>query len=232
MQIEQDQTTQVASSIRVAIVEPHPLVAEGLRHVLANEEEFEVVGHANSGVDALELIDGVRPNVVVMNLRLPDADAFVVAKQVHELSPDAHVVLLADDAQCQDLACAIEARSVGFLSMKRSPSEIVAALRSAARGELLVRLDEFEDLLDRLHRSSLPQAQLLSTRELEVLKQLALTKSTAQIGEELFVSIHTVRNHVRNILYKLNAHTKLEAVALALQLGILNVDDLSPAGAA
>jgi DNA-binding NarL/FixJ family response regulator len=227
MPLEHENTLDTKSVIRVAIVEPHPLVVEGLRAILTNESDFVVVGQGESCSDAVDLVERERPDVLVMNLRLPDGDGLEAAKRVHERWPGVHVVMRSDQRSCHELAVVIEVGSLGLISIDRSAEQIVAALRSAARGELLVRRDELGKLVKGLQRSPRTPDQLLSTRELEVLKLLAQARPTSQIAEDLFLSVHTVRNHTRNILNKLGAHSRMGAIAFALQSGILDVGDIS-----
>ncbi|HEY5267121.1 MAG TPA: response regulator transcription factor [Acidimicrobiales bacterium] len=212
---------------RVVIIEPHPLAAEGLRHVLIGESDFEVVGIGENCKDALELVERERPNILFMNLRLPDGDSLETVKTILERWPETHVVMRTDSRSCRDLPAVIEVGSVGLITIDRTSGEIVTAMRSAARGELLVRRHELGELVERLQRHSRTSDDLLSTRELEVLKFVAQAKPTHQIAENLFLSVHTVRNHIRNILFKFGAHSKMEAIALALQNGILDVGDIS-----
>jgi DNA-binding NarL/FixJ family response regulator len=230
MHLEHKNETSFKAVTRVAIIEPHHLVAEGLRHILTNEGDFDVVGNGENCNDVLALVEQERPNVLLMNLRLPGGDSLEIVKTIHERWPDVHVVMRTDGRSCKDLAAVIEVGSVGLITIDRTSEEIVTAMRSAARGELLVRRHELGELVERLQRhsrSSRSSDQLLSARELEVLKYLAQAKSTNQIAEDLFLSVHTVRNHIRNILFKFGAHSKMEAIALALQSGVLDVGDIS-----
>ena len=227
MYLKHDNETDLHTVSRVVIIESHPLVTEGLRNILSSEPDFEVVGIGENCKDALELVEREEPNVLLVNVCLPDGDSFESVKQIHESWPEIHIVMRTEARTCKELSAVIEVGSVGLITGEKSPDEIVTAMRSAARGDLLVRRQELGELVERLQRNARTSDQLLSTRELEVLKYLAQAKSTNQIAEDLFLSVHTVRNHTRNILFKLGVHSKMEAIALALQNGILTVSDIS-----
>jgi len=226
MHFKHENQTSVQAVTRVAIIEPHPLAAEGLRHILIGESDFDVVGIGENCKNAMELVERERPDILLMNLRLPDGDSLEAVKTIHERWPETHVVMRTDSRNFSYLPAVIEVGSVGLITIDRTSDEIVNAMRSAARGELLVRRHELGELVERLQRNSKTSDQLLSTRELEVLKCLAQAKPTNQIAEDLFLSVHTVRNHIRNILFKFGAHSKMEAIALALQSGVLDVGDI------
>ena len=117
----------------------------------------------------------------------------------------------------------IEAGCVGLINKDRPVGDVLAAVRAAARGELVIRSHEFTGLLDQIRKSPEQKTQLLTSRELEVLQLLAKGRSTEGIGDDLFISINTVRNHVANILSKLGVHSKLEAVAIAAREGLINL---------
>jgi DNA-binding NarL/FixJ family response regulator len=150
-----------------------------------------------------------------MDYRLPDGDGISAVKSILDRWPDTHVVMLSGDDGHDLMARAIEAGCVGMLAKDRPIDELLSAIRSASRGELVFRADEMNRLLTHLRR--------LTQREIEVLRLLAEGLSTEKIASELFISIHTVRNHVSKILIKLGAHSKLEAVAIATRDKILNL---------
>jgi DNA-binding NarL/FixJ family response regulator len=181
------------------------------------------VGTAHGVAEALALVESGRPNVVLMDYRLPDGDGISAVTEILRKWPETHVLMLSGDAPEDLMALAIEAGCVGMLAKNRPTEELLSAVRSAGRGELVFRVDEMNTLIHHLRRSVNPDAELLTKREIEVLQLLAEGMSTERVAAELFISIHTVRNHVAKILTKLGAHSKLEAVAIATRDRIVNL---------
>jgi DNA-binding NarL/FixJ family response regulator len=209
---------------RVAIVDDHLIVAEGLARIIAAEPDLEWVGIASTLAEALPLVERTSPDVVLMDFHLPDGDGSQGTRDVLALRPTTKVMMLSG-AHGDDLAArAIEAGCSGFLKKTRSASDIVTAIRAVARGELVVSAQELVGAIERFRSGAV--AEGLTTREREVLRHLARGQSNEDIAKDLFVSLHTIRNHVQNILTKLNAHSKLSAVAIATRLGILGLSEI------
>jgi DNA-binding NarL/FixJ family response regulator len=212
--------------IRVVIVDDHMMVAEGLARIVSAESDFELVGLASTVAQALALVELESPDVVLMDYHLPDGDGAEATEKILAKLPETKVVMLSGVGSNELLARAIESGCSGLLGKDRPGEDVVAAIRSASRGESVMRLDDLAGLLGRLRNTQQASAQFLSARELEVLRLLAKGHSTEAIAKELYLSIHTVRNHVSNILSKLGAHSKLEAVALAARDGIVALNEI------
>ncbi|MGA8297200.1 MAG: response regulator transcription factor [Acidimicrobiales bacterium] len=213
----------VAPAVRVAIVDDHAMVADGLKTLLSGHSDIEVVGTAATVAETLELVDRTHPDVLLLDYRLPDGDGASATSEVLRRSPSTRVVMLSAVGGDELLARSIEAGCSGFLPKDRSGEEVVQAVRAAARGESLVPTDVLVGLVDRLKRAPKGKHGDLTPRELEILGMLSKGMSTEGISSSLFLSEHTVRNHVRNILGKLGAHSKLEAVAVAARDGIISL---------
>ncbi|HVB51881.1 MAG TPA: response regulator transcription factor [Acidimicrobiales bacterium] len=211
-----------AEQIRVAVVDDHSVTAEGLARILGAQSDIEVVGTAGTISEAMALINTEGPNVVLMDYMLPDGNGAEATEQVLERWPTTKVLMLTGSGDPQILSRAFDVGCVGFLSKERPWEEVVTAVRAAAKGEPVIRLDELEGLLLRLKAPEPAAAQWLSARELDVLRRLARAESTSAIAAEMFLSTHTVRNHISNILSKLGAHTRLEAIAIAIRDGIIS----------
>ncbi|HXZ82271.1 MAG TPA: response regulator transcription factor [Acidimicrobiales bacterium] len=211
--------------IRVGIVDDHAMVAEGLGVLLREERDLEIVGIAATVAEAIELVERRRPHVLLLDYRLPDGDGATAATEILRRWPSTKVVMLSAAGGDELLARSIEAGCSGFLPKDRSGHEVVSAVRAAYRGESLIPTAVLSGLLDRLRRAPQGKAGDLTQREFEVLRLLAKGMSTEGISSLLFLSEHTVRNHVRNILAKLGAHSKLEAVAVAARDGIISLED-------
>lgn len=211
--------------IRVVVVDDHAMVAQGLSALLEDQDDLEVVGTAAGARQALTVVGDTRPDVVLVDYRLPDGDGASVTAEILRRWPDTKVVMLSAAGGDELLARAIEAGCSGFLPKERGAAEVVSAVRAAYRGESLIPTAALAGLLGRLRRTPQHGTNDLTARELEVLRMLAKGMSTERIREELYLSEHTVRNHVRNILVKLGAHSKLEAVAIAARQGIVSLSD-------
>ena len=208
--------------IRVLVVDDHEVLASSLAQVLDSEPDMVSVGTAPSLERARALIRTVAPDVVLLDHRLPDGDGVAALAELRALRPQARFVVLTASAADSVLVAALEAGAAGFLSKTRSLGEVTSAIRAAAGGEAVISPEMLARLLPRLQRSPQRSAgQDLTEREREVLGLLADGLTNAAIAERLFVSVHTVRNHIANLSAKLGAHSKLEALAIAVRKGIL-----------
>lgn len=212
-------------TITVAVVDDHLMVAEMLSLVITSQVDMRLVGVAHGVAEAIALVEIEQPRVVLMDFNLPDGDGIDAVRTIVERWPLTHVVMLSGGDSHDLLARAIEVGCVGYLAKDRPVEDVLSAIRSAARGELLFSASELSKLLGRLRQTSSQSAEWLTSRELEVLKLLAKGHSTEGIASQLFISINTVRNHVGRILNKLGAHSKLEAVAIAARDKLINLND-------
>jgi DNA-binding NarL/FixJ family response regulator len=205
----------------VLIVDDHELVAEALHRVLQAEPDLQVVAHELTVAGAIDAARRWRPDVILMDFQLPDGrgtDATMVIKS--EL-PETEIVMLTGMAEGGVLAAALEAGCSGFAAKGGNLRELANTIRGVLAGEVRVP----QQLIDQLAKLLRPRPAAigadLTPRELEVLALLAQGRSTNAIVEHLVLSVHTVRNHIRNILMKLNAQSRLEAVAIATRHGLL-----------
>lgn len=216
------------AGVSVLLVEDHALVAEGLQALLDYEPGVRVTGRVSTLADAMASLRRDRPDVVLMDFRLPDGDGATGTSMVRAEFGDIPVVILTAHTDGATLAKAVAAGCAGFLSKTKRIDEVVLALRAAVAGNVLLSPEDLARLSavgaggvggERPQRPASP----LSARELEVLQLLASGASTSAIVGQLVLSPHTVRNHVRNILTKLGAHSKLEAVTQAARDGLVHL---------
>lgn len=207
--------------VRVLIVDDHEVLASSLAHVLDAEPDLVSVGVAGTLARARAMIPTTAPDVILLDHRLPDGDGVDAIGELRALRPSVHVVVLTASAADHVLVAAIEAGASGFVSKSRSLAELTSAVRAAATGEAVISPELLARLLPRLQRSGRPGHQDLTEREREVLGLVAEGLSNAAIAETLTVSVHTVRNHVANLSAKLGAHSKLEALSIAVREGLL-----------
>jgi DNA-binding NarL/FixJ family response regulator len=212
----------MAVPIRVLIVDDHEMLATSLAHVLSLEPDMISVGIASTLARARSLIVTSTPDVLLLDHRLPDGDGVAAIAELRALRPSIQIVMVTASTADQVLVSAIEAGVSGFVSKSRSLMEVTAAVRAAATGEAVISPEMLMRLLPRLgRRSTGPSNHHLTSRENDVLGYLAEGLSNAAMAERLTVSVHTVRNHVANLSAKLGAHSKLEALTIAVREGIM-----------
>ena len=209
------------NSIRVLIVDDHDVLASSLAKVLDTEPDLLVVGVAGSLKSAAALIRTTAPDVLLLDHRLPDGDGVAAIGRLRELRPSMAIIVLTASPAEHLMVAAVEAGVSGFLSKTRSLGEVTSAVRSAAVGEAVISPEMLARLLPRLGGTARVGAAALTDREREILGLIAQGLSNAAMAERLVVSVNTVRNHVANLLGKLGARSKLEALSIAIREGLL-----------
>lgn len=209
-------------TIRVLIVDDERLFAELMRVALAGAEDIEVAEVVHDAATALERARELRPHVVLADYHLPDGRGSEIARALRGSRETAVVVLTADPSS-ETLSDVARSGAVGHLTKTRGLAEVVSAVRAAAAGEILFAPNELQRLL--LERETHPRpVESLTARELEVLRLLAGGASGAAVAAQLGIATATLRAHVRQVLRKLDAHSRLEAVATAARLGLIAFD--------
>lgn len=207
----------------VVIVEDHAMVGEALAAVLAEEEALEVVAVARTVAAAIDVLERTEVDVVLADFRLPDGDGADVALAVRRAHPGARTIVLTAAEDTGVLARAIAAGADGFLHKSEPISEVVRAIHAVADGDAWFPRDALAGLVDGLGAPAPAVGADLTPRERVVLELLASGASTQAMIDALVLSPHTVRNHVRNVMAKLGAHSKLEAVTIAASAGLVRV---------
>jgi DNA-binding NarL/FixJ family response regulator len=224
--VPEDQDHDGSDAIRVLIVDDHDLFRTGLRNLLEGQG-VDVAGEAASGVDAVRLVAEIAPDVVVMDLNMPGMTGVEATRQIVGRAPLTRVVVLTISDQDGDVMDAILAGACGYLLKDASVQELMQGIRSAAIGESLISPTIAAKVLRHV-RSSSSQPEIerairaeLSEREIEVLKLIANGKDNAQIAGELHISPKTVKNHISNILMKLQIDNRIQAAVYAVRSGIV-----------
>jgi two-component system response regulator DevR len=212
-----------AEMIRVMVVDDHKMFAQTLLRVLGEEPDMDIVGTATSVAEARTMARSYRPDVVLMDYRLPDGLGTEAARMIREDRPETKVVMLTGFPEDAVLITAIEVGCSGYMTKDGAVEEAISAVRAAAAGEALISPAMLVRLLPKLRRDSHRAAYTLSARELDVLRLLAQGMPNAAIADHLVLSVNTVRKHVQSILNKLNAHSKLEALATAVRQGLVEM---------
>jgi len=210
-----------SNRIRVLVVDDHEVLASSLAQVLDTEPDLLSVGVAGSLKSAAALIRTTAPDVLLLDHRLPDGDGVAAIGRLRELRPSMAIVVLTASPAEHLMVAAVEAGVSGFLSKTRSLAEVTSAVRAAAVGEAVISPEMLARLLPRLGGTGRVGATALTEREREILGFIAEGLTNAAIAERLVVSVNTVRNHVANLLAKLGARSKLEALSIAIREGLL-----------
>ena len=204
--------------IRILLVDDHPVVRHGLRGMLDAEADLTVVGEASSGPEGLELAAAERPDIVLMDLRMPDGDGVSATGQILARVPGVRVMVLTTYESDRDILRAIEAGACGYLLKDASPRELADAVRAANRGETVLASSVASTLVRQVRK---PAPPALSAREAEVLRLVARGLTNGDIGKQLFISEATVKTHLLRVFNKLDVADRTAAVTTAMQHGLL-----------
>ena len=207
-----------AAKIRVMCVDDHPLVRKGIASILANEHDMELVAEAGNGAEAVERFRELRPDVVLMDLRMPSLDGVEATKAIRREDPEARIIALTSYDGDQDIYRALEAGVRGYILKEMVHTEVVRAIRTVSAGKRLMPPEVAERL-----SQYFPQVAL-TPREVEVLSFVARGMANKEIAHQLGTANGTIKMHVQNILEKLGASDRTHAVTIAIERGILHLD--------
>ena len=210
-------------SIKVMIVDDHNLVREGLKAVFAQGDEIDVVGEAGSGEEAIEMVEKVKPDVILMDISMPGMNGIQATKQIRDKHPDAKIVILTMLDQEGYVYEAIKAGATGYMLKSTSSDELVNAIQTVNDGKALLHPDATAQLLKEFVTLAQNKAKDygLSNREMEVLQLLSEGKTNKEIAKALWISEQTVKTHVAHIFDKLGTSDRTETVARALRSGLV-----------
>jgi len=214
-------------SIGVLVVDDHVVVRRGIRALLATVDGVQVLGEAQDGQEALEKVDTLRPDVILLDLLMPRMDGIEVTRRVLAKDPEKRILVLTSFAADDKVFPAIKAGALGYLLKDTGPEALVRAIRQVYRGESSLSPAIARKVLQELSRPSdrPPTEEPLTEREVEVLQVVARGMSNQEIAEQLMISEATVRTHVSNILGKLHLASRTQAALYALREGIASLDD-------
>jgi DNA-binding NarL/FixJ family response regulator len=215
-----------ASVIRVLLVDDDALMRAGLASILSSDAAVDVVGEAADGRDAVERVDALRPDVVLMDVRMPEVDGITATRDVVAASPDTRVVILTTFEDDEYIFGALTAGASGFLLKRTTPESLIEAIKAVAAGDSLLSPSVTRRVIDRM--AALPSGEALLDRRLEeltarerdVLEQIARGLSNAEIAGALVIEESTVKTHVKRILMKLGLRDRVQAVIFAYESGL------------
>jgi DNA-binding NarL/FixJ family response regulator len=203
--------------IRILIADDHSVVREGLASLIKRKSDMAVVAEASNGREAVDRWKEHRPNVTLLDLRMPELDGVGAIKEIREIDPNAHILVLTTFDGDEDIYRAIKAGAKGYLLKDTAREALMDSIRRVNAGETCIPATLAAKLADRV------SGEALSAREIEVLQRIAAGKSNKEIGAELFISEGTVKTHVKSIFSKLDVVSRTEAVATATRRGLIQL---------
>ncbi len=206
------------TDIKVLLVDDHPVVRAGMEGILSAHDGFDVVGEAENGKIAVELAQTLKPDVILMDLRMPGGDGVTAIKEITAIKDSPYILVLTTFDSDRDIVRAIEAGATGYLLKDTPRDELFAAIRKAAKGETVLAPAVAARLMGHMRK---PAEEQLSGREIEVLQQVSKGKSNREIAKELHISTATVKTHLIHIFGKLGVDDRTAAVTVALEREII-----------
>ncbi len=222
----------MSSPIRVLLCDDHAIVRKGIRALLMTQKDIQVVGEAGDGTEAVARTEALQPDVVLMDLVMPNLDGIGATQQITARFPKTRVLVLTSFAADDKVFPAIKAGALGYLLKDSGPNELLQAIHQVARGEPSLEPTIARKVLFELHHppKAPPTTDPLTDREAEVLKLIAQGLSNRDIADRLVITERTVCTHVSNILSKLHLASRTQAALFALKEGLTTLDDISIEG--
>ena len=217
-------STESSQTIRILIADDHDVVRQGLRTYLSVDPELEVVGEAANGIEAVRLAHRLRPDVVLMDLLMPELDGIAATRHIRSELPDTEVLALTSVLENASVVGAVSAGAIGYLLKDSKAQELREAIKAAARGQVHLTPRAAARLM---HEVALPaQPEALSAREVEVLRLLARGYANRDIARDLAIAEKTAKTHVSNILGKLGVQSRTQAALHAGRIGLVPLEQL------
>ncbi|MEP6894552.1 MAG: response regulator transcription factor [Chloroflexota bacterium] len=214
--------------ITVFLVDDHPIVRQGLRHLLENEPGFSVVGEAGDGIEAVQMMEKIKPNILVVDMMMPGLNGLEVLRRTKSISPSTRIIVLSMQSASAYVVEALNSGASGYVLKDTGPSELVEAIHTVTQGSQYLSQKLLEHLAINGHRAEdapLDAYKTLTTREREILQLTAEGRSSAEIGKKLVISPRTVEVHRSKLMSKLSLHNQTDLIRYAIKCGILPLED-------
>ncbi len=218
------------SKVRILLADDHPMLREGIRHLLEREPDFEVVGEAGDGSESIRLADDLVPDVVVMDIHMPKVNGLEATRRIKATHPTIAILVLTIHDEDEYIVGLLQAGAAGYLLKTAYGEELVRSIRAVVSGEFVLHPVIAKRLLKSAAGSELPSIKIgeveqLTAREVQVLKLAAKGMSNKDIADELDIGIRTVKGHLVNIFSKMKVGSRTEAVLVALKKGWVSIDE-------
>ena len=215
----------------ILLIDDHPLAREGLKSLIARDPSMEVIGEAGNGYQGLQLAMDLRPDLVVMDITLPDSNGIQITRRLRNQLPETHIMIVSMHSKIDYITEALQAGAIGFVCKESANEMLLKGLDVVSRGEYFldtaISRQVVEKILEvREKDATITDAayQTLTPREREVLRLIAQELSTKEVAEKLCISPKTVETHRSNIMSKLSLHSTIEVIRYAVKLGLIDVD--------
>lgn len=215
----------------ILIIDDHPLFREGLKAIIERDSKFEVVGEAGTGREGLRMVKKLKPDLVLVDISLPDQSGIELTREIRSLLSDTRVMIISMHSKIDYIAEAFQAGATGYVVKESASERLLHALEYVSRGEYFLDSSVSQEVVKKLMESPAREAKItnaaygtLTPREQEIMRLLAEGLSAKQVAEKLFISPKTVENHRSNIMSKLGLHSTVELIRYAAKLGLIDVD--------
>jgi NarL family two-component system response regulator LiaR len=216
---------------RILIADDHAMLREGMRNLLEQERDFELVGEATDGEEAVKMAKELKPDIIIMDIVMPKLNGVEATKQIKQISPSTALLILTAYSDIRYIIGLLEAGACGYL-LKNSPGkDVVKAIRAVRSGESVLDPEVTRKLVQRLANMSKSQDERetggqLTSREMEILKWASRGLSNKEMSEKLFISLRTVKAHMTNIFNKLGCSSRTDAIIKGLKQGYIDLNDI------
>jgi len=221
----------VAQKKSILIIDDHPLFREGLKAIIDRDSRFEVAGEAGSAREGFRMAKELKPDLVLLDLSLPDRSGIELAREIRSLFPDIRILIVSMHSKIDYISDAFQAGATGYLVKESAAQSLLEGLENVSKGAYFLDSSVSQQVVKRLIESPTKEAKItnaaystLTPREQEVMRLISEGLSTKQVGKKLFISPKTVENHRSNIMNKLDIHSIHELVRYAAKLGLIDVD--------
>jgi len=221
----------VAEQKSIIIIDDHPLFREGLKTIISRDDRFKVIGEAGSGHEGLEITKRLKPDLVIVDISLPDQSGIQLTRDLRRLFSETKILIVSMHSKIDYIAEAFQAGATGYVVKESASERLLQGLKSVAKGDYYLDSSVSHAVVENLMKSPLKAAKItdadyatLTPREQEVMRFLAEGLSSKAVAEKLFISPKTVENHRANIMNKLGLHSTIELVRYAAKLGLIDVD--------
>ena len=215
----------------ILIIDDHALFREGLKSIIGRDSRFKVVGEAGNGREGLRMAKKLKPDVVLVDISLPDRNGIQLTKEIRTLLPESHIIIVTMHSRINCIAEAFQAGAKGYVVKESAGERLLQGLEAVGKGEYFLDSSVSHEVVKKLMKFPLKEAKItdaaygtLTPREQEVMRFLADGLSTKEVAEKLFISPKTVENHRTSIMKKLDLHSSLELFRFAARIGLLDVD--------